>query len=512
VVLAKVYFSGNLPDQLATLERNVRDLLREYEVHGKGKFQIQFINPDESEDLKNQAIAMGVPQVQMNVLEKDQYQIINVFMGIGLQSGDKTDAMPVVEDLSTFEYDLTSKILKLTRESEYVIGVLQGGGERSLETEMTGLNQLLSDRFTVRPVDLRAGAAPVPDDIDVLLLPGPKNVAERAKYEIDQYIMRGGKVMFLVDVMTLNEQMGLQGMPARSGLNDLLAFYGVEIQNALVLEHPRYAAQAQFSQGFLSYLVPYTLWPKTTPGLFNPDDPVTSALESAVLPWTAPLSLTVPGDEVKKRAREEAGEPEPDLTRNQDQVQGSVLIRTTERAWTQTGRYDLNPQAPAVKNPPATGESFPLAVTLAGTFKSFYEGKPVPPRPGEEPGLDSEGDSPLQDLPASGTDGTVARSPQTQLFVVGSSSFLTDQFLRMFPENSLLAQNALDWMTIGEQLIEIRSRGATARPIDEVSAGARDAIRWANTLGVPILVILLGLIWNSARKKSRRRLAERYAA
>lgn len=495
VVLAKVYFSGKLPDQLATLERNVRDLLREYEIYGKGNLQIQFINPDESEDFKNQAIAMGVPQVQMNVLEKDQYQIINVFMGIGLQSGEKSTSLPVIDDLSTFEYDFTSAILELTTDEDYTIGILQGSGERSLSQDLTGIKRLLEERFTVRSVDLRGGASSVPDDIDVLLVPGSKNVVDRAEFEIDQFIMRGGKVVFLLDVLMLNEALGLQAMPARSGLDDLLASYGVQLKNEIVQEHPAYSAQAQFSQGFVSFLVRYPLWPKTTKGLFNPDNPITSRLESLVLPWTAPLELTVPGDAIAERAREEAGEP---ALETDSEVEGSVLVRTTERASTQMGRYDLDPQSPALKGMPETGQSYPLAVTLTGSFRSFYDGKEVPPRPGEEI--------------AEGSESVITKSPRTQIMVVGNSNFITDQFLRMYPENVLFVQNALDWMTLGEDLIEIRSRGATARPLKEISAGARDAIRWANTLGVPILVIMFGLIWNSARKKSRRRLAERYAA
>lgn len=501
VVLAKVYFSDKLPDQLATLERNVNDLLKEFEVYSKGKLKIQFINPDETEDTKNQAIAMGIPQLQMNVLEKDQYQVMNVFMGIGLQSGEKVEALPVIQDLSNFEYDLAAAVVKLTSDKKYVVGVLQGSQERSLTTELTGMNQLLGERYEVRPVDLRGGSAPIPDDVDLLLIPGPKNATDRTKYEIDQFLMRGGKAMFLIDVITMNEQAGLQAFPARSGLTDLLAFYGVEVDDALVLEHPQYAARAQFSQGFMSYLVPYPYWPQAAPGLLSETHPITSKLESMILPWTAPLALTVPGDDAAQKLRESKGEAEPNLTLNQDQVEGAVLIRTTERAWTQSGRYDFNPQSPELRTVPETGQSYPIAVALSGTFKSFYAGKPIPAPPGE-------GEDPAA-APVSGT--TIEQSAPTQVLVVGTSLFIVDQFLRMYPENSLFVQNATDWMTLGDDLIAIRSRGATARPLKEMSAGARDAIRWTNTLGVPILLILLGFVWNRARKQARKRLVERYA-
>ena len=272
--------------------------------------------------------------------------------------------------------------------------------------------------------------------------------------------------------------------------------------------------QARFSQGFLSYVVPYPLWPKGAPGLLNPSNPITAQLESTLMPFTAPLALNVPGDEdaeiEAERAAADAGEGadaasalDPNLGANQPDVTGIVLVRTTERAWIQSGSYDLNPQSPAMQQPPATGESYPLVVGLTGEFRSFFANRPVP----GPPGVDVTSPTPAA------ADSTVTRSPETQILVAGNANFITDQFLGMHPENSLLIQNALDWMTLGNDLISIRSRGATARPFEhDLSNAQKSVIKYANTLGIAAVVVLIGFVWNGARRRSRQRLRDRYAA
>ncbi len=495
LVLCKVYMSQDLPEQMTILEQNVEDILREYLVYADGKLRVQYIDPGESEDRRQEAQSAGLPQLQVNVQEQDQIQIKNIFMGATLEYGGETEIIPVL-DVNTLEYDMTSTIVKLTLDEKPTIGFLTGSGERDLTTDMAGINELLQEGFQTRPVNLDGGNTPVPEDVDILVIAGPTGVSERAKFEIDQYVMRGGKLFVLNDVITLNEQQGLTAVPKNSGLRDLMAFYGCEIEDALVMEHPRYSAQATFSQGFLSYLVPYPLWPRGQAGLLNPSHPITAQLESTMLPFTAPLRLTVPGD---FDAEQEAEEAEADLGLGQDQpnVEGAVLVRTTERAWTQSGRYDLNPQSPEAQAAPEVGESYPLMVALNGSFRSFYDGKAVPPRTNAPEGA--------------AADSILTMSPETQIIVAGNSNIVTNQFLQLHRPNTLLVQNSLDWMSIGDDLIEIRSRGATDRPIKELSSAAKTAVKYLNMFGVAALVILAGFIWNGARRRSRQKLVEEFS-
>jgi ABC-2 type transport system permease protein len=176
-------------------------------------------------------------------------------------------------------------------------------------------------------------------------------------------------------------------------------------------------------------------------------------------------------------------------------VTASILARSTNKAWTESGNYDLNPQSLRSKAARPTGERYPLAVALSGQFRSFFADKPVPPRP-------SAGGT--ADPPAK------TESPLTQVVVVGNSQFVSDLFLRNFPANSIFFENAIDWMTTGNDLIGIRSRGATARPLRQLSDAARTTIKLILIVGVPALVVLLSLVRMQIRRQSRRRTVEAF--
>jgi ABC-type uncharacterized transport system involved in gliding motility auxiliary subunit len=87
---------------------------------------------------------------------------------------------------------------------------------------------------------------------------------------------------------------------------------------------------------------------------------------------------------------------------------------------------------------------------------------------------------------------------------------VTDVFLRNFPANSLFLENAVDWMTTGNELISIRSRGATARPLRHLSDAARTTVKLLLIIGVPALVVLLSLVRVKVRQRARRQTVEAF--
>jgi len=502
VVSVKVFFSKKVPPQLATLRQQVEDLLKEYRVYSNGKVQVRIFDPGESPELAQEAQSLGIAQVQMNLLERDQFQVTNVFMGLGVQFGDKREAIPFIQDASTLEYDLTSALLKVTRTEEKVVGFLAGNQEKPLNQDYEGIRQELARQYTVRPIDLSGGRTAVPPDVNTLVVAGSRSVPERVRYELDQFLMRGGRLVLLLDSITMNEQMGLQAYPSTSGLEDLISHYGVGIRSALVLD-PRNST-ATFAQGYMQFMIPYPFWPRVVKPDLDPQNPITARLESVVFPWAAPLDVHVPvaGAGGGPAAAKGDGEDGPDADggaggsgSSQPEVTAAILARTTNKAALASGRYDLNPQTAMANATPPTGEQYPLAVALTGSFRSYFADRPVPPAPG--------------DTTAAGPAG-LAQSPLTQVIVVGNSQFCTNLFLRNFPENALFLQNAIDWMTMGSELIAIRSRGATARPIREVAEGTRTLIKILLTAGIPLLVVAAGLGRAAIRRRQRARLVEAY--
>ena len=135
--------------------------------------------------------------MQINVIEKDKAEIANVYMGIAILYADKKEVLPVVQTTANLEYDLTSAILKVTSKEIKTLGFLTGHDELDVFGQAFGpLRQELSKQYDVRKVPIEADKA-IDADVATLVVAGPKKeLTEREKYEIDQFIMRGGRYSF----------------------------------------------------------------------------------------------------------------------------------------------------------------------------------------------------------------------------------------------------------------------------------------------------------------------------
>jgi ABC-type uncharacterized transport system involved in gliding motility auxiliary subunit len=495
VVSINVYFSKRLPPNLATLKRNIDDILRGYQAYSRGKVRVAYVDPSSSPEDEQRMRFLGIPQVQLNVLEKDQLQVINGYMGIAILYADRHQAIPVVQDVGTLEYDLTAGILQVLSQKKRVIGYLTGNGAPELDKDFDSLNRLLAQTYEVRPIDLSQGRQPVAEDVNTLIVARPTQVPARVQWQIDQYLMRGGRVIFLVDPMRLDDRMGLANpIPVNSGLEEMLAFYGVKLDRALVQD--RQCENAGFSQGYIRYTVPYPLWPKIAGKGLSPENPITSRLDALVLPWCAPLEVLV----AEAAGGRGGPAPTPPASSPQANVTATVLARTSATAWLQKGRFDLTPPGPMQQvRPPETGQVYPMAVALTGRFQSFFAGKPVPMTPGDTTAV------------AAGAS-AATESPETQVLVVGNSQMANSTFLSMFPGNQEFILNAVDWMTLGDKLIAIRSRGATDRPLKLGTGAGKLVFKYANTFGMAILVAIFGLVRFSVRRRARRAAASTQAA
>ncbi len=548
LVTITVYMSENLPSQLSTLRRQISDILDEYNNYSHGRVQVDFIAPEGDAELEQKLRSMGIPQVTAQIVEKDQFQSIQIYLGLAITYLDKQEIIPVIQDTYTLEYDLTSAIIKVSQDKDYVIGVLSGPTVHDLDTGLTGLQELIQKQHTIRTVTIGEGEQDIPDDIDLLLIAGPENVNDMIEYRIDQYLMRGGKIVFLIDAIKLAQSGGLQANPLSSGIEDLLACYGVRVQNALTLD-PRSNATASFSSGYVRYSLPYPYWPQAGANQMNNVNPVTNRLESVVLPWAAPIELDVPnseGDpigsirerekaerEARKQLAQRLGMEIGDEPASDDsgadaasleaqkatrfpETTASVLVRTSGQSWKVAGYYDLNPQQRFA--PPSINETSSqiTAVALTGRFSSFFANRaaPVPSSASSDQPLEMPVDL-VQDeagniinsnesetLAPAETETPIPLSPETQILVVGNAQFITDSFLAQFPGNSLFIQNTIDWLTMGDRLISIRSRGATDRPLKELSPGVMKTIKLLCILGTSVLIIAFGLFRMVLRRKT----------
>ena len=162
--------------------------------------------------------------------------------------------------------------------------------------------------------------------------------------------------------------------------------------------------------------------------------------------------------------------------------------------------FDLNPQQ-QFQRAQTNQKQYTLGVVLSGLFKSHFAGRSIP-----EPKLD-EGDETKP--PDDSKRETLAECKEpTQIIVVGNSEFPANNFIAQFPSNAIFFLNMIDWLTLGDQLINIRSRGITDRPLEETTEKEKNRIKFLNIWGVVILVILFGIAKYLIRKNRKRRLQQ----
>ena len=463
VVNVKVYFSKDLPSYMASLPKSVRDLLDEFSAFGRGKLRVQWEDPAASPEQENKLRTLGIPQVQLDVIQRDKREVANVYLGMAVLYEDRHEVLPVVQGPWGLEYELVAAILKVTRKESPKLGILTRYTQQDLDGRYSEMMRALRKQYEVQTVDLDGGKKAIADDISTLILLGPKDMKDPEKYRIDQFIMRGGNVLAMLDVLELQGGV-LQGERISSGLEDMMARYGVRCNNDMVVD--RVSAVASFASGYFRFMSNYLLWPKVVKQGFSTENPIVSKLETISLPWT--------------RSFEAVSNPP-------DSVEVTLLASSSPNSWTTTDFANLNPQQQW--NPkPEDLRPRGLVYALNGVFPSFFAGKPIP-------AVADSGAAPIDSA------GRRDLSEPTQMIALGSTYFCIDQ---QVGGNMTFLLNAVDWMSLGDELIGIRSREASDRPLKDISEGTKRLIRILGIALVPLIVVIVGLArWLAGSRMKR---------
>jgi gliding-associated putative ABC transporter substrate-binding component GldG len=457
IVTVKVLFSKTLPPNLFAVRQYVDDVLEELASYSKGRLQVMNLNPD-SPDVATEAQKLGIPQVQMNIIEKDKLEVKNGFLGIAILYGDKKEVLPVVQQTASVEYDLMAAIKKVTAKQEKAVAFIVGHEEPTLSDKVgvgvpgdsySFLKKALDRNYRVEEVTLSDEDSL--DGFDTVLAIGPKTeYSDKEQFLIDQFLMNGGNLVALLDQVQVSQD--LQTTQPILGLSDLMESYGVGFERALALDLS--SENASFNQGYMNFIVPYSFWIRAINKFFEPGNPIVAKLDSVVFPWTSPLKL-IPVEGVT----------------------GVSLVNSTTNAWSQSEPFNL---APNQVMGSSQKSQYPLAVSLEGNFPSAFKGKK----------------SPLgtRDFPQ-------ASLKPGKILAIGNSRMVLDRFLAMFPQNLTFVMNAVDDMTLDQSLIAIRSKSSFDLPLKDLSATEREMVKAIGIFLMPILVILYGVLRSFSRRR-----------
>ncbi|MFQ5646140.1 MAG: Gldg family protein [bacterium] len=437
------YFSSELPVSMLGLKRKVQDLLAEFRHYGGDNLIVEFQNPDNDAALQKHLQKVGIPKVQLSVYRNDTTKIKNAYLGIELVSEKNRQVLPVIRDSLNLEYDITASLKKLGGFPGGRVAFLAGHGERDIDDEYRIIAGEIKKVYPVQEVDYSTGRR-IAEDAKTLIIAGPRErIPQEDLYRIDQFLMRGGNLVFLLDQYRLMKEQ-LRTGPVEHGLDELLAFYGVRVNRNLVSD--QLCASASFKGNYSRFRGPYPFWPKVMNRYLLATHPALTLITSFVLPWSSSLSITEAGSRKIYR-----------------------LATTSPFALLKKGDH-INLEPARGFNPHGTKRTIKekqlVMALLEGSFASFFQGKEIP----------LKGQS------------FIDKSVKSRILVIGTSALVTNNLLAQYPGNKLPLLNLLDWMNLGEELIRIRSKGIIDRPLVSLKPEEKNRVRLFNTLGGALLI------------------------
>jgi len=460
-VTVTAYFSANLPARFGRTKEEFRALLQEFRAAADGNVEFTFVNPNESDDKAQEAQQAGVRPVTIDVRKQNKMTQKRTFLGAAFQYQDQREVIPFVEPGSALEYKIASTMRKLTRNKKSVLGLLQGHGEPELSATQQ-LRESLKGRYDIQTVS-GVDTTGVPPEVDVLLVARPENeLSTQAALAVDQYVMRGGRVLFALNRAQTNMRFG-RARPKTTGLEPLLGTYGLPLKPNLVRDRNASAVRVQQQRGGFNVVnrVRYPYIPQIAS--FS-DHPISDGLDQAVFRFVSSL----------------------DTAQTDTSAQATVLAQSSEQSALASLPASIRPQQEWTVSD-FSGSSFPVAGLLEGTFSSAF----------------ANSDTLSVDR---------TRSPETKLVVVGDGDFIvngTGQRKQRLPEGNInLAANSIDYLAGDTDLLSLRTQRITSRPLKQIAPTTKTILKYLNVLLPILFVIGYGLVRYRRNQARRQRWKE----
>jgi ABC-type uncharacterized transport system involved in gliding motility auxiliary subunit len=454
-----------VPSQFKVYAQHVDDLLSEYKQYGGKNIKVKRLNPKPDSDAEDSAKLDGVEGQMLPNGEA-------LYMGIAVSSLDEKVAIPFLspDRERLLEYDISRAVSRVTEPQKAVLGIMTplpmfGQQMNPMMARMGQQGQEpwvligeLQRDFTVKQIQMDVDK--IDDDVKVLMVVHPKDITDKAQYAIDQFIMRGGKLVAFLDgncvIDNRNAQNPMMGMMGGGGssMDKLLKAWGVNFDTGKVV------ADANFTSRFVRQGRPEAapaVLSMNAAGI-NKDDVVTSQIDSLLIPFAGAFT----------------GTPAAGLKQ-------TVLLKSTGDSQLVEGFMASMSGEQISKEFKPSGTQYALAIRLAGKFKSaFPDGKPADPK------ADDKKDGEKKDEKK--TDDSLKESKgDTAVILVGDADMLYDQFSVqvqnvfgqkiVIPRNGNLnlAQSMVEQMSGDSNLIAVRSRATLNRPFTVVQKMQADA-------------------------------------
>ncbi|MFZ9045559.1 MAG: GldG family protein [Cyclobacteriaceae bacterium] len=442
VITIKAYFTEELPPQLAYVRNDLRDQLVEYENRSQGNIVFEFISPNESDELKQEALQNGIAPVSINVVENDQRQQLQAFMGLLFQAGDDKEVIPIIQPGAAMEYDLTTAIKKLAITDKPKIGLIQGHGEPTMQ-ELPQLMEQLSVLYDVEPISL-SDSLRIPAYYRSLIWLRPIDTVSAIDFaKLDQYLNQGGNVFLAHANVQGDLSTAMLAAGNDIGISSWVGSMGLQMGAQFVIDSKCASVTVQQRSGFftINNQVQFPYFPQ----LNNFENhPVTGGLEAIMLPFASPLSI---------------------INTDTSRII-TPLIYSSELS--------------GIQSPPIR-----IDINKRWTERDFA--------------------APEQILAASvegiGGLGKLVVVTNGQFVINGAGQTMQ----QLNADNVNFASNAVDWLSDDTGLIELRTKAITNRPLESVEDTSKELLKYGNVFAPILIILIYGFIRRSnlARKRTK---------
>lgn len=516
VVFFKVYLEGDLPAGFRRLANETKEMLDEFRAYSN-KIQYEFANPSDNPDQKERnnayklLVEQGLQPTDLRVNEKGQSSQLIIFPGaIVSYRGHEVPLQLLMTQLGqdpgrvlnnsvqSLEYNLASAIQKLVQSNKPRVAFIEGQGELS-QMETLDIQNSLSEFYNIDRVTLnhKINSLTVRLKIDstheklvnkykaIIIAKPLLPFDEKDKFLIDQFIMRGGKVLWLLDPVfasqdSLGKYNSTMGIPLDLNLEDMLFAYGVRLNTNLVLDIqalPIPVKTGQIGNQPKFEFFPWYFFPILTPTLHHP---IINGLNAIKTEFVSSID-TIEGIPVKK----------------------TILLTTSpySRVVSAPALIDLDilknaPDERMFNKGPQT-----VAVLLEGNFVSDFQFR-IPPELAGNKDLDFQAKSSKPTKMVIIADGDIIKNQ----FDISKGYPLPlgyDQYTHKTFGNKDFILNVINYLCDDSGLISVRSRELTLRSLDVTKANKQRLFWQLLNVMLPILLVL-GFAWVKFRIRKRK--------
>ncbi|WP_445680037.1 GldG family protein [Radicibacter daui] len=465
---------GEAAPNYGVYANRVKELLEELAGASDGKIKLEIYDPEPFSAEEDRANAYGLQPVPVDQTGTNAY-----FGLVGTNMTDDEQAIPFFQpqEEGFLHYDLTKLVYQLANPEKPQIAVISGlpiaGGPPNMQGQATPPWQIDKELQAVFDVHELGGDV---DSIDpkttkALLLIHPQGLSEQTQYAIDQYVLKGGKAMVMLDPLSEAEQRMQQqpGGDLSSHLDKLLKAWGVEMEPGKLAADADNAQRVQVMQGGRPAVTDYVLWMGLKAQNFASDDPATADIDTVNLATAGvlnpvkgatttfkPIGYTSPDSE-EVDAAEAMFQPDPAKLLNEFKPGGKPLTIAARVTGEATSAFPDGPPPPKKKEADAAGKA-PDAAADAATAANEAKAK-----------ADFVKDGKIEVLVFADTD--MLRDE----FWIQTQNFFGSQDVTPIASNGNLVVSAMEHLSGAPDLSSLRGQGLSARPFTVIDSLTRKA-------------------------------------